>query len=86
LDPITAELVDAHSEVPRAVVVTNLELHDPDITLPSDLPKLEARGGGVVTPPFAEVLNSLKALSGLRELEDGIVVVDAVSGQRDLFG
>jgi hypothetical protein len=70
--------VDTDPEVLSTLVVTDRELHDPEIIPASDLPELEARGRRIVASLLAEVLNSDEALAGLWELENGVVVIDRV--------
>src|SRR5829696_3858320 len=78
-DLLAPKLEDAHPEVPRAPVVADRDLRNPEITSASDLPELDGCARRVVASPFAEVLNSDEALARLRELENCVVVVHRVT-------
>src|SRR4051812_16740148 len=77
--PVAPELEDVHRGLPGTAVVADRSLDDPEIPLASQVAHLEAHPRRILAAPFLEVGHALEPLAGLRELEDGVVVVDLVA-------
>src|SRR5262245_21449977 len=77
-DLVVAELQDTDAVVRRPIVVPDLQLRDPVVSLPSHLMEFEGGVRGVVAPPLPEALDSVEALPRLGELEHRVLAIHRV--------
>ena len=79
-DQVAAVLQDRDGRLPRAAVVADLREADPHVTVTDDPDGPQGDLARVLPAPGAEARQALEALARLRELQDGVGVVDLVLG------
>jgi hypothetical protein len=73
---VSVEFEEVDRAQRRCTVIADEKLRHDEVSPPIHPPNLEGDVCGVLSAPFAEVLDAFKALTSLGELEDGALGID----------